>query len=119
MNAIPRRQFLQAGGGLVVSFAVAPALPALAQLAPAAGKSVATDSVDSFLVVAPDGQVTLYSGKVDLGTGARVAYRQSVAEELDLPFARVAMIEGHTALTPDQGTRGVRTRILGRRIHTR
>ena len=38
MNAIARRQFLQAGGGLVVSFAFAPALPALAQLAPAGKK---------------------------------------------------------------------------------
>ena len=116
MNAIPRRQFLQVSGGLVVSFAFA---PALAQLAPAAGKSVATDSVDSFLVVASDGQVTLYSGKVDLGTGARVAFRQIVAEELDLPFARVAMIEGDTALTPDQGTTGGSTGIVGGGIQIR
>ena len=102
MNTIPRRQFLQAGAGLVVGFAVAPASDALAQLAPAAGKSIAADAVDSFLVIAPDGQVTLYSGKVDLGTGARVAYRQIVAEALDVPFARVALIAGDTALTPDQ-----------------
>ena len=54
MNRIARRQFLQAGAALVVGFAFAPTLPALAQLAPA-GKSVAGDAVDSFLVVAPDG----------------------------------------------------------------
>ena len=35
-----------------------------------------------------------------------MAYRQIVAEELDVPFARVAMIDGDTALTPDQGTTG-------------
>ena len=118
MNAIQRRQFLQAGGALVVGFAFAPALPALAQLAPA-GKSLAGDAVDSFLVVAPDGQVTLYSGKVDIGTGARVAYRQIVAEELDVPFARVAMIEGDTALTPDQGSTGGSTGIVGGGIQIR
>jgi CO/xanthine dehydrogenase Mo-binding subunit len=118
MNAIPRRQFLKAGG-LVVGFAIAPALPTRAQLAPAAGKSVAADAVDSFLVIAPDGQVTLYSGKVDLGTGARVAYRQIVAEELDVPFARVTMIEGDTALTPDQGTTGGSTGIVGGGIQIR
>ena len=55
MNALPRRQFLQISGGLVVSFALAPAAPALAQLTPAAGKSVAADGVESFLAVAPDG----------------------------------------------------------------
>jgi len=83
------------------------------------GKSLAGDAVDSFLVVAPDGQVTLYSGKVDLGTGARVAYRQIVAEELDVPFARVAMIEGDTALTPDQGTTGGSTGIVGGGVQIR
>ncbi len=119
MNAIPRRQLLQAAGGLVVGFAFVPASPALAQLAPAAGKSVAADAVDSFLVVAADGQVTLYSGKVDLGTGARVAFRQIVAEELDVPFARVTMIEGDTALTPDQGTTGGSTGIVGGGIQIR
>ena len=116
---IGRRQFLQtAGGALVVGFAFAPTLPALAQLAPA-GKSLATDAVDSFLVIGRDGGVTLYSGKVDLGTGARVAYRQIVAEELDVPFARVAMIEGDTALTPDQGTTGGSTGIVGGGIQIR
>jgi len=119
MNALPRRRFLQAGGGLVVGFAFVPASRALAQLAPAAGKSVAADAVDSFLVIAPDGQVTLYSGKVDLGTGARVAYRQIVAEELDVPFVRVTMIEGDTALTPDQGTTGGSTGIVGGGIQIR
>src|SRR5258705_311530 len=49
------------------------------------------------------GMVTVYSGKVDLGTGVRTALRQIAAEELDLPMARVALVEGDTALTPDQG----------------
>src|SRR4029077_6870094 len=96
--AIARRQFLQ-GGALIVGFALLPGASALAQLA-APGKSLAADAVDSYLVIGRDGQVTLYSGKVDIGTGARVAYRQIVAEELDVPFARIAMIEGDTSLTP-------------------
>ena len=115
---VARRQFLHAGGALIVGFVMAPTLSALAQPAPA-GKSIAADSVDSFLVIERDGQVTLYSGKVDLGTGARVAYRQIVAEELDVPFARVAMIEGDTALTPDQGTTGGSTGIVGGGIQIR
>ncbi len=44
-----------------------------------------------------------YSGKVDLGTGVRTALTQIVADELDVPFARVKIIEGDTLLTPDQG----------------
>ncbi len=50
-----------------------------------------------------DGGVTVYSGKVDLGTGLRIAMRQMVAEELGIPVERIALIEGDTALTPDQG----------------
>jgi CO/xanthine dehydrogenase Mo-binding subunit len=108
---IPRRQFLQAGGALVIGFALAPQISALAQTA-AAGKSLAADALDSYLVIAPDGQVTLYSGKVDIGTGARVAYRQIVAEELDIDIGRIAMIEGDTALCPDQGGTGGSTGIV-------
>ena len=47
--------------------------------------------------------VTLYSGKVDLGTGALTAITQIAAEELSVPFGRVTTIQGDTALTPNQG----------------
>ena len=43
-------------------------------------------SLDSWLAIAPDGTVTVFSGKVDLGTGAETALAQIVAEELDVPF---------------------------------
>src|SRR5438105_2444725 len=106
---IARREFLKTGGALVIGFALAPSL-ALGQTAP--GKSLATDSVDSYLVIGRDGQVTLYSGKVDIGTGTRAAYRQIIAEELDVPTERIAMIEGDTALCPDQGGTGGSTGIV-------
>ena len=62
--------------------------------------------------VAPDGGVTVFAGKVDLGTGARAALRQIVAEELGLSPERIALIEGDTALTPDQGSTGGSTGIM-------
>ncbi|MBV9286989.1 MAG: xanthine dehydrogenase family protein molybdopterin-binding subunit, partial [Hyphomicrobiales bacterium] len=54
----------------------------------------------------PDGAVTVFAGMVDLGTGARAALRQMVAEELGLSPDRIALVEGDTALTPDQGSTG-------------
>ena len=69
---IERRAFLKTGGALVVAFAFSPALEALAQTAPA-GKSLAADAVDSYLVIGRDNSVTLYTGKVDMGTGAITA----------------------------------------------
>jgi nicotinate dehydrogenase subunit B len=100
-NIINRRTLLQAGGALVVSFG----LPlSRSNAKPVAGtKTVSPDRVDGFLAIAPDGRVTVYSGKVDLGTGVRTALTQIVAEELDVPMSHVSLIEGDTALTPDQG----------------
>jgi nicotinate dehydrogenase subunit B len=113
MNQImlERRQFLRAGGALIVSFAMSDVLPAFGQSA-APGKSLAADAVDSYLVVGPDNSVTLYTGKVDIGTGARVAFRQIIAEELDLTVERIALFEGDTALCPDQGGTGGSTGIV-------
>src|SRR5258708_4477308 len=103
-----RRDLLKAGGALVVSFSFAK--HAVAQTASAAdaalGKPLDLKEVDSFLAVHADGSVTVYTGKVDLGTGLRVAIRQMAAEELGVPVERVALIEGDTALTPDQGATG-------------
>ena len=102
-----RRDFLKGTGILIVGFS----LPALTKTAFAQSgtpantktKTVALDDVDAFLAIDPTGGVTLYSGKVDLGTGIGTALTQIVAEELDVPFARVHVIEGDTALTPAQG----------------
>jgi nicotinate dehydrogenase subunit B len=106
---VTRRAFLKGGGALLVGVCLGPAwvVPAAAQPSQAGdaflGKPLATDAVDGFLAIHADGTVTLFSGKVDLGTGARAALRQMAAEELDIPIDRITMIEGDTALTPDQG----------------
>ncbi len=66
--------------------------------------------VDDWLAIAPDGTVTVKSGKVELGTGVQTALAQIVAEELDVPFERIRMVMGDTAQTPDEGyTAGSKT----------
>jgi len=97
-----RRQFLQAGSGLVVSFSFAGVSLSQAQ-GNAPTKSMVRDQVDAWLGIAADGRVTVYSGKVDLGTGARTALMQMVAEELDVNFKQIDMIMGDTLTTLDQG----------------
>jgi nicotinate dehydrogenase subunit B len=104
--ALSRRTLLKAGGAMVIGFG----LPgrSLAQVLPGAdaalGKTVDTSQVDGFLAIHRDNTITIYSGKVDLGTGHRIAIRQMVAEELDIGVDRIKLIEGDSALTPDQGT---------------
>jgi nicotinate dehydrogenase subunit B len=98
------RRAVLAGGALTVSFALAGArLKALAQGTAAAPRSVYPKEVDAFLAVNGDGTVTLYTGKVDLGQGLRIAMRQIAGEELGIGVDMIKYVEGDTALTPDQG----------------
>jgi nicotinate dehydrogenase subunit B len=97
-----RRRELLKGSVCFVGFSMLAPLPrALAQQPP--GTSLPLDQVDSFLALQPDGSVVVYSGKVDLGTGHRIAMRQMVGEELSLPVARIALVEGDSQRTPNQG----------------
>src|SRR5262245_35332750 len=104
---LSRRDFLAAGGALIVALGLGPGGRATARPVPGAdrflGKPLSPDALDSYLAVHADGSVTLFVGKVDIGTGGRIAMRQIAGEELDIPLERIAMVEGDTALTPNQG----------------
>jgi CO/xanthine dehydrogenase Mo-binding subunit len=99
-----RRDLLKGGGALIVSFSFASQIDAALAQGAAASKPLALTEVDAFLAIDARGRCTVYSGKVDLGTGTDTALRQIVAEELDLPLSRIGLITGDTALTPDQGS---------------
>ncbi len=95
---LSRRHFLQMGGAVIVAFSL---LPRSAVAAPS--KSLDKTLIHSFLAFGADGRVTVYSGKVDLGQGLRIAIRQMAAEELGLGVDKIDLVEGDTSLTPDQG----------------
>ena len=67
------------------------------------GGPAASMRLDDWIAVEPEGTITAYSGKVETGTGVRTALAQIVAEELDVPLARVHMVMGDTSRTPDEG----------------
>ena len=92
-----RREFLTGAGALVVSFSIP--LPAGAQQAP----NPRLEQLDAWLAVGGDGKVTVFCGKVELGTGIQTALAQIVADELDVAFERVHIIMGDTALCQNQG----------------
>src|SRR5436190_22592334 len=58
---------------------------------------------ETFIKITAEGTVTAFNGHVDLGTGIRTALAQIVAEELDVPFARVVVVLGDTSRVPNQG----------------
>jgi nicotinate dehydrogenase subunit B len=112
LDKVSRRDFLLSGSAVVVAFALGSAvrMRVWAQGGGAAptdiGKPFDVHEVDSFLAFHADGSVTIYTSKVDVGTGLRIAMSQMAAEELGVPVERIAIIEGDTSITPDQGGTG-------------
>ena len=98
-----RRDFL--GGVLVVTFGFANGIARAGALRTAAAKTVSVEEVDGFLAIGADGNVTIYSGKVDLGTGVRTALTQIAAEELDLPIDRINYVQWRDSDSSGGGNR--------------
>src|SRR6202140_2498060 len=103
-KSISRRDLLKSTGVLIVGFSFfGPASRALAQ-----GSGLSVDGMDptvldSCLAISKDGAVTVFTGKVELGTGVVSALAQIVAEELDVSFSKVYMDSGDTDKAVDQG----------------
>ena len=67
---VTRRQFLKGTGALIVSFNLFPSLPSVfAQSNLLPNGDLDPAQLDSWLAIAQDGTVTLFTSKVDLGTG--------------------------------------------------
>lgn len=66
--------------------------------------------IGAWLHIGEEGEVTAFTGKVELGQGARTELSLVVAEELRAPLSSIRMVMGDTDLTPfDQGTHGSQT----------
>ena len=102
-------------GGLLVAFSLAP-FTALAQTGGGEGSggppTIAPDlpgtlakfpDLDAWIRIAPDGRVTVFTGKVELGTGVKTAMAQLAADELDVAINRIDLITADTGLTPNEG----------------
>ncbi len=102
--SLSRRQFLKASGALIVSASMPRFVSeALAQGTAVAGQLPVPEEPDSWVAILPDGRVSAFFGKMDMGQGLDVAVAQIVAEELDVPVERVAVVIGDTATSCNQG----------------
>src|SRR5712692_6630253 len=110
LTSLSPLDLLKAGGALVVSFSFGWLLPESGAAQNLTGrtpsKPLDPSDVDSFFAIRADGSITLYTGKVDIGTGMRVAVAQMAAEELGVQPERISVVDGDTALCPDQGGTG-------------
>ena len=103
-SSLSRREFLADAGILAVGFTLIPrSVRGLSLGSREAEAAPSADALDSWLVIGRDDRVTVYAGKVELGTGVSTALRQIVAEELDVPLERITWVQGDSQLTVDQG----------------
>jgi CO/xanthine dehydrogenase Mo-binding subunit len=108
-----RREFLRNSGLFVVSLSAAsvlePALAVARQTPPrTAGPYPDPDylQLDAWIAIRADNTATFSVGKTDLGQGTGTAFRQIMADELDIPYASTTCVMGTTNLTVDQGGSG-------------
>jgi CO/xanthine dehydrogenase Mo-binding subunit len=114
--SIQRRDFLKQSGMLIVSFSAAgtAALSAAGaarqagQAAQAAGPYPDPDykKLDSWIVIHENNTATFYVGKTDCGQGTGTAFRQMMADELDIAYDKTTCVMGSTDTTVDQGGSG-------------
>ena len=94
----------------MVAFAMAPRVLAReggAAQKPAApglpGSLKAAPFLDAWIRVDASGQITVFTGKAELGQGIKTALIQVAAEELDVAPSAIRLITADTARTPNEG----------------
>ncbi|MGA2745086.1 MAG: molybdopterin cofactor-binding domain-containing protein [Candidatus Sulfotelmatobacter sp.] len=102
---LSRRQFIKAGGVLVVgfSFAGTELLKGETKAPSVMRNSLDPTLASSWIEIHPDNTILIRTGKSDFGQGTTfTAYRQIVADELSVPFEAITtVVAGSTDITPD------------------
>ena len=113
LGGVSRRAFLQGlGTGVLIAvsstaFGQAETQPRRQRGGGGGGRPV---DVAARVHISKDGVITVMTGKVECGQGARAEITQAAAEELSVSPEKIQLIMGDTALCPDDGgTFGSRT----------
>ena len=107
-----RRTFLKTLGGGMLTLLLVPA-EIDAQESGArhhgAGEQI-PQNIGAWLHISPDGSITVFTGKAEVGQNIRTSLTQAVADELRLEPSSIQLVMADTAQTPfDMGTFGSRT----------
>lgn len=102
---IARRDFLKAGGALIVAFSSAGMLAKklLAQGPRFRMPGPDPRQIDTWLAIHSDNTATVYIGYVELGQGSTTSLLQVSAEELDFDLSQVSTVRVDTKISPNQG----------------
>lgn len=114
MKKPTRRGVLAGGGSLIMSFSLLSAAFAQegevqtteppAQPKPELPGSLSGDPfLDAWIRIDANGEITVFTGKAELGQGVKTALLQIAAEELEVDPAGIHLITADTGRTPNEG----------------
>jgi len=103
--AISRRGILAGTGALIVSFSSVARMIAQegTQKPPLPGSLKDSPFLDSWIRIDSSGQITIFTGKCEIGQGIKTAFLQIAAEQLDVPVASLRLVTADTSRTPNEG----------------
>jgi isoquinoline 1-oxidoreductase len=105
---VSRREFVATlGAGIVISVAVPSVFAQRAGRGGGGGGGSA--NLAQRLHIGADGNITVFTSKVEVGQGSRTQLTQAAAEELHVPVERLRLVMGDTAGPDDGGTAGSAT----------
>lgn len=100
-----RRSFLLGGGALIVSFSLlsreATAQKSAQEELPRSLRH--NPQLDAWIRIDSRGEITVFTGKCELGQGIKTALIQVAAEELAIGPESIHLVVADTALTPNEG----------------
>jgi nicotinate dehydrogenase subunit B len=99
-----RRNFLKTTGCLTIGFSLgAPSFSMYLPQEELPQSLKRNPNINAWLQVLPDGKIKVFTGKLELGQGIRIAMAQMAAEELDMEPSMVEVSLAETGITPDEG----------------
>jgi isoquinoline 1-oxidoreductase len=110
-----RREFVKIlGGGIVVCVNLG-SIAGLAACERRGFQRGYPDDINAYLHIAEDGEITLFSGKIEMGQGIMTSLTQMAAEDLGVGIESIQIVMGDTDRCPwDMGTFGsLTTRMFG------
>src|SRR5512133_2894324 len=87
-----RRDFLKTTGALTLAFALPVRVRGAAAQAP-----VASFQPSGMLRIDPDGSITIWATRTEIGQGVRTSMAMAIAEELEADWSRVKVLQASTA----------------------
>lgn len=106
-KGLSRRSFFKYMGAGIATYFVWTDYLASGVLPKSEGDLLAPDQLSSWIHLSETGQITVFTGKVEVGQNIRTSLTQVVAEELFLPVSSITLVMGDTQRTPyDRGTYG-------------